>query len=812
MRPSISDSIRFPILFLTLLMTLQLGCGRKAARVTPPVQTPPSRAPAGKPSSPTPAPSKPAPSRPAPEKPGPGNKTEVKPVVPPPVPANPNHRGPMIRVALTAPSDAIRISAGGQYYLIEKAPETERRLILGEIQVRLERPQTEAGEVWRIQVASLANADAAATLARQLGEQFALPSVVRENAAAGTSQVRIGRFATRGEAQDFAAGALADAGYRDAFVVREAGESARGTPVLALRGPDGLFRTSRSGYLFLPGGEGSFLRLNNQPYRGTLDIILDNNNRLLVVNELGIEDYLQGVIPAELSPVTYPETEALAAQAIAARTYALKNLGRFRASGYDLTDDTRTQVYKGTSIEKEGSNRAVRETAGIAIYYNGSLIDALYTSTCGGRTEDFANVFDTAPVPYLQSVVCAAEISAGEMPGATLSGYHSLADVLFVDDGSPANRELELARVLGLTRGDPLTRDFLEGIPDAAEIRGWLDRSLNLAGRKSSSDTAAEAVPASRAGFIRYAALRFFGRDEIERRVSDSDVAYYTSNFRDGAAIPAAARPALAYLAQRKLWQPYPDNSVRPEQPVLRGDALALLVRWILSARPQVLKTGVAADPGIGAGGNAKELPVKRGNRAERLRLASDLRLFKTTAGRSMPVAELRVIGNEKLTFHQATDGEIDFLEVELSASGASSDRFSPTATWHVTIARAVVAEKLRSLAGNIGEIQDLKPARLGNSGRVVQLEVIGSRSSVVLNGYRVRSALGLNDTLYTLERTPGDDGRISSFTFDGRGWGHGIGLCQTGAVGMARAGRSAEEILKTYYQGVELRQAYDRE
>jgi stage II sporulation protein D len=78
-----------------------------------------------------------------------------------------------------------------------------------------------------------------------------------------------------------------------------------------------------------------------------------------------------------------------------------------------------------------------------------------------------------------------------------------------------------------------------------------------------------------------------------------------------------------------------------------------------------------------------------------------------------------------------------------------------------------------------------------------------------VVNGYQARTRLGLKDTLYSLSRSRADDGSVASFTFDGRGWGHGIGLCQTGAVGMAQAGRTAEEILKTYYQGVELRKVY---
>ena len=119
------------------------------------------------------------------------------------------------------------------------------------------------------------------------------------------------------------------------------------------------------------------------------------------------------------------------------------------------------------------------------------------------------------------------------------------------------------------------------------------------------------------------------------------------------------------------------------------------------------------------------------------------------------------------------------------------------------------VAEKIRGLAGNIGEFRDLEPARLGKSGRAVEIRVIGSRSSVVLNGYRVRGVLGLRDTLFTLTRKYNPDGSVAEFTFHGRGFGHGIGLCQTGAFGMAKAGKKYEEILKTYYTGVEIRKAY---
>jgi stage II sporulation protein D len=119
------------------------------------------------------------------------------------------------------------------------------------------------------------------------------------------------------------------------------------------------------------------------------------------------------------------------------------------------------------------------------------------------------------------------------------------------------------------------------------------------------------------------------------------------------------------------------------------------------------------------------------------------------------------------------------------------------------------MAEKLRGLMGDIGEFRDLKPHKTGESGRAVQIQITGSRGSVVVNGYKLRNAVGLRDTLFTLTRGYNPDGSIASFTFHGRGYGHGVGMCQVGAFGMARAGRSYEEIIKTYYQGVEIRKAY---
>jgi stage II sporulation protein D len=151
------------------------------------------------------------------------------------------------------------------------------------------------------------------------------------------------------------------------------------------------------------------VRYNEKPYRGRLEVFANTKGALTVVNVLTLEDYVRGVVPNELSPGGWPELEALKAQAVAARTYAVSNLGRFAAEGFDLTPDTRSQVYGGRSTEHPLSDRAVLETRGRIATYKGAPINALYTSTCGGRTEDGENIFGGASVAYLRGRECALD-------------------------------------------------------------------------------------------------------------------------------------------------------------------------------------------------------------------------------------------------------------------------------------------------------------------------------------------------------------------------------------------------------------------
>src|SRR5678815_5692577 len=147
------------------------------------------------------------------------------------------------------------------------------------------------------------------------------------------------------------------------------------------------------------------LQYNDKTYRGVLEVFGNARNTLTIVNELPLEEYLLGVVPNELSPSTFGQIEALKAQAVAARTYAIRNMGQSKQEGYDICNTDACQVYMGAGTEDPLSTQAVRETRGMIATYNGQPINALYSSTCGGRTEASENIFQEK-LPYLVSVMC----------------------------------------------------------------------------------------------------------------------------------------------------------------------------------------------------------------------------------------------------------------------------------------------------------------------------------------------------------------------------------------------------------------------
>jgi stage II sporulation protein D len=146
-----------------------------------------------------------------------------------------------------------------------------------------------------------------------------------------------------------------------------------------------------------------FVRVNGRTYRGVVEFVRDTVG-LTVVNRLLLESYLVGVVSAEMGRRNQTEFEALKAQAVVSRTYALRNLRRRRALGFDLHAGVSDQVYGGSGSETPEGREAVGLTRGQALTFDGSPIDAFYYSTCGGQTADGVEAFRAASRPYLRSL------------------------------------------------------------------------------------------------------------------------------------------------------------------------------------------------------------------------------------------------------------------------------------------------------------------------------------------------------------------------------------------------------------------------
>ncbi|HUE82370.1 MAG TPA: SpoIID/LytB domain-containing protein [Pyrinomonadaceae bacterium] len=540
------------------------------------------------------------------------------------------------------------------------------------------------------------------------------------------------------------------------------------------------------------------IRFNDRPYRGRIEAFTNTRGNLTIVNVLGLEDYVRGVIANELSPIGYPSLEALKAQAIAARTYAVKNRGQFSSQGFDLLPTTRSQVYRGLASEHPFSTRAVDETRGIIATHSGEPINALYTSTCGGRTEDSENIFREA-APYLRSHECGVEGNAGLSP-FTIKTTREAAQVS--DEAHlPLVRDLALLSVHNFG-GLPvrLSDAWLKSTASAAEVRSWLTTAARAA---------RQAVPfiaddANRpAAFATALNLALFGESRADALLNQADVEYFLA-FRDAVEIPRANRADVALLLRDGHLALYPDATLRVRDPLSRGRVLRTLARTLeAGAHLQLQKTN--ARP---ATQGALVIRPTRG-KDQTLRVAANAFLFRQIGEHVYPVSSVAVVGGETLNYHLNTAGEVDFLEVQPAARGASAERFSPFTNWTTELSLSQIRTRLARAARNIGPILDLKIAGRGASRRVIDLEIVGTMGTAHVRGGRIRSALGLREQLFVIDRRYDAAGQVTAFVFTGRGWGHGVGMCQVGAYGLARHGFTYDQILRNYYRGIELTKLY---
>jgi stage II sporulation protein D len=150
--------------------------------------------------------------------------------------------------------------------------------------------------------------------------------------------------------------------------------------------------------------ESRFVEIDGKAYRGIVEAY-PIGGALTVVNELAMESYLAGVVNAEMGRRSREEQAAVEAQAIVARTYALKNRGKNGSSGFDLRASVADQAYGGVGAETDAGRAAVGATAGEVLTYRGALVATFFHSTCGGSTASPPEAFRTVQsTPYLRTV------------------------------------------------------------------------------------------------------------------------------------------------------------------------------------------------------------------------------------------------------------------------------------------------------------------------------------------------------------------------------------------------------------------------
>jgi peptidoglycan hydrolase-like amidase len=534
-------------------------------------------------------------------------------------------------------------------------------------------------------------------------------------------------------------------------------------------------------------------------YRGLMEVRPGAEGTLTVVNVVNVEEYLRGVVPNELSPLAFPEVEALKAQAVAARTWVLSHLGEYAARGYDVCATPACQVYRGQGTEQPLTDQAVAETRGIVALWRGRPINAYYTSTCGGHTEDGDSIFDDK-APYLRGVVCAPERSALHRVHTTASPRRGLP-------GAPeVARSLAVLDALGVVDGAAeADRKRLAGIPTDDEIRQWTG-SLARATHRTPCDSPVTAALARRASFAQFAVSTLCWTERAQRLLAPGDPDYLLQ-FDDAQGLTdEGERRAVALLVHEGLVSPRPDNTLDPDGAMTRAETLRLLAGLAEEAGAPAWRSGQFLD--VAEGEMSILYPAAaEGQEAisETLPLDPGARLFRSLEGIHAGTADLSLTVGDDVSFVDR-DGRIVYLEVAQSRRGAAADRSSRYYRWE---ARLTPADVARSLAryGSVGQVEDLVPRRLGVSGRVVELDVKGTQGDLLLKGLRVRWGLGLRENLFVIDRERDATGAVEKFVITGKGWGHGVGLCQVGAFGMARSGSTFDAILEHYYTGIRLGQ-----
>ncbi len=707
-------------------------------------------------------------------------RPQAAPPTPQPAPQqSPNRLTPLTTVARTITEPRIRVGllsdqpaatftrvADGYYVFADAGPAVVKRGFT------VTAPLTGATLRFAVQVSAISDQSSATALAGKIRTEMDQRVDLVFDPAIGAYRVLAGDFPDNDSAIP-ARNALITRGYgKDMLIVRRPSDQPF-EKLHVITDDEGDRYTLRGDSILVMPVSGDTVIIGEKPYRTAARLFINSRGLYNIINELNLEDYLYGVVPAEMGPRIFDEIEALKAQATAARTYAVRNLGQFRTEGYDICPGPACQAYSGFSGEEPLSNRAVQETAGQVITYEGKLIDALYTSTCGGETSDVSTMFPGRTDPYLKRARCV------EMDMTTLMGRADSG--LLTEQQANGRLFVELA---GIAEPQNWTgRDVENAVVAAMEIVG-------------APDTAVTRPASSRRGDVLRYLSGVLRLDDKARVVTlPEDRKYF---------FPQTADPerqeylAAAFLIKFGLLPSQDIDRVDLNAAMPREDLYALLGSYLREIGALQEATGKIYSV------SGRVMTLKAEGKTTPFTLPANIPIFRKLSDRLQEYREVPIMIGDRASVIQSYQKVPVAVIVHANYDGASFDRTSSFANW----TRSYRADDLVPVINRRNPIQqlvDIRPLEVDESKRIRKLEVTaeGGRK-FVLAGLPVRWSLNVPDNLFVYDKSRDPDG-MDRYTFYGKGWGHGTGFCQVGSYGMAFRGWTYDRILRHFYSNVEI-------
>ncbi len=475
-------------------------------------------------------------------------------------------------------------------------------------------------------------------------------------------------------------------------------------PVSVSTDPGGLILSDACGTgmsfsspMILPENSEHPWKVEEKSYRGSLTLVARDAN-ILVINTLPFEDYLRGVVPAEMGPEVYPALEALKAQAVAARSYAFVQMSHPLDKEYDICGTPSCQVYKGFEAEHPMSTEAVEETEGLILTYRDVPMATYYTAACGGHTIQGDLIFSSPVASFFTGVPC-YPLPSWKVAGQAVSLSPAGAAALLTAEGDP---RAALSRLLGRDPGQHCEN---------------LSEDPNLV----------------HSGCEEFAASSFF--DDLET---------------GGAPHHGAG---MVELLGRFM---------------LRSGTLSVGKGIVQRADPEGLLLLGESEP-------------RSWNRPA---------LFIETMDSLQAVDSLNLFPGDRVRLYSEND-RLRVLILSRPRDPSSADGRARLSRWSRYRSWSEIAEWT-----GVEGARELAILSKSQEGRILSLRVNGISNSTILERLQVRFTLKLPETWFSMVPTP------EGVFFFGKGWGHGVGMCQEGAFGMAASGKSFEEILDHYYPG----------